>query len=163
MSYKRLGSMTVLLMFLVFPVSASMVSLLLVETGINERISTGQYSSLWEGGLMSAFFDAGHVVTNNPVARMQRKPDSCLSGPVERDFREAVNGGADYFVLAFLEFRVQGARAIPVGVELKIYDSNSRSLIYEHTLPAGRGRNLSEEYQHAQSAGRILTSHLKDR
>ena len=163
MSYKRLGSMAILLMLLAFPVSASMVSFLLVETGINEQASSGQYTSLWEGGLMAAFFDAGHIVTNNPIARMIKKPGRDLNGIVEADFEEAVRGGADFFVLAFLEYESNGERAVPVGLALRLYSSKSRKLVYEHNFPAGTGKTLDEEYQIAQHAGRIINSHLLER
>ena len=163
MFYKRLGGIAVLLMLLTFPVSASMVSVLVVETGINEGTSSGRYSSLWEGGLMDAFFDAGHIVTNSPIVRMAKKPPRDLTGPVEADFQEAVSGGADYFMLAFLEYKNQGDTAIPVAVVLKLYNSDSQKLVYEQNFPAGTGKNLDEEYQFAQKAGRAIISHIKDR
>ena len=155
--------MVVLFILLASPVSASMVSFLLVETGINETASSGQYSSLWEGGLMAAFFDAGHIVTNSPIARMEKKPARDLSGKVEADYKEAVRGGADFFVLAFLEYKEQGEKAIPIGIALKLYSSNSQRLVYEQMFPAGTGKNLDEEYKFAQNAGRVIISHLRDR
>jgi len=163
MFYKRLGGMAVLFMLMAFPVSASMVSLLIVETGVNEGVTSGRYSSLWEGGLMAAFFDAGHIVTNSPITRMEKKPGRDLSGIVEADFEEAVRGGADFFILGFLEYENRGDSAIPVGIALRLYSSNSRKLVYEHNLPAGTGKNLDEEYKYAQNAGRLLIPHLKDR
>ena len=163
MFYKRLGGMAVLLVLLAFPASASMVSILLVETGIKEGASSGQYSSLWEGGLMEAFFNAGHIVTNSPITRMDKRPARDLTGTVEADFDDAVNGGADYFLVAFLEYKNQGDIAIPVKVALKLYSADSQELVYEQSLPAGTGKNLDEEYQFAQKAGRIIISHIKDR
>ena len=163
MFYKRLGGMAVLLVLLAFPASASMVSILLVETGIKEGASSGQYSSLWEGGLMEAFFNAGHIVTNSPIARMEKRPIGDLSGIVEADFDDAVNGGADYFLVAFLEYKNQGEMAIPTGIVLKLFSSYTQKLVYEQNFPAGTGKSLDEEYKFAQNAGRVIISHIKDR
>ena len=163
MFYKRLAGMAVLFVLLAFPVSASMVSFLLVETGLNDDIPSGQYASVWEGGLMDAFFDGGHIVTNSPVARMKDKPKEALSGLVKDDLDEAVNGGAEYFLLGFLDYQVQAGKAIPTGIVLKLYQADSQKLVYEQKFPAGTGKNLDEEYQFAQNAGRIFTSHIEDR
>ena len=163
MFYKHLGFMAALLLLLVFPVSASMVSFLLVETGLGEDVSTGQYTSLWEGGLMDAFFDAGHIVTNSPIARMEKKPERDLSGQVASDFSEAANGGVEYFVLGFLEYQIQGERAVPVGIALKLYLTNTQKLVFEERFPAGTGKSLDEEYKIAQNTGRIIISHLSTR
>ena len=163
MMYKRLGSIAALFIFLVFPASASTVSLLLVETGLNEGNSSTQYSSLWEGGLMAAFFDAGHIVTNSPIVQMKQKPEYDLSGLVETDFYEAAAGGADYYVLGYLEYRSQSGRTLPSGIVLKLYETESQKLVFEQNFPAGTGRSLNEEYRFAETAGRTIISHLKDR
>jgi hypothetical protein len=160
MNYKLLGSAAALLMLLIFPVSASMVSFLVVETGLDDRITNTQYSSLWEGGLMAVFFDAGHIVTNYPITRMDKKPASDLSGGIGADFNEAVENGAEYFILGFMEY--QGS-AVPVGITLKLYRTSSRELVFERRFPAGTGRSFNEEFQFAQSAGRIIISNIKDR
>jgi hypothetical protein len=163
MVHKRLGALAVLFVLLTFPASASMVSFLVVETGLNEEISSGRYTSLWEGGLMAAFFDAGHIVSNSPIVRLEKKPSADFSGPVEKDYNDAVSSGADFFILGFLDYRLEGARAIPVTIVLKLYRTDSRRLIYEKSFPAGTGKNLDEEYKFAQDAGRTIISHLRDR
>ena len=163
MIHKRLGCITIFFLLLVFPVSASMVSFLLVETGINEDVSSGEYASLWEGGLMEAFFDAGHIVTNGPIARVERKPERDFTGMLADDLYDAVNGGVEFIILGYLEFRVQGQRAVPVGMTLKLYNSASRQLMYEQNFPAGGGNNLDEEYQIAINAGRVMTSQISRR
>jgi hypothetical protein len=158
MNNKRLVSMAVLLLLLVFPASASTVSFLVVETGLGEKTIT-QYGSLWEAGLMEVFFDAGHIVTNSPIARIEKRPAEDLSGPMERDFNEARVGGADYFILGFLEYKDS---SVPNAMIVKIYSTNNEKLIFERSFPAGIGRNLGEEYQIAKSAGQIVVSNIKD-
>jgi len=160
---KRLESIVVLLFLLSFPAYASMVSFLVVETGLNENIPNNQIGTLWGGGLMAAFFDAGYIVTDSPVARMEKKPSKDLSGPVEDNFNEAASVGSEYFILGFLEYQVTGGRAVPVSIAVKLYETSSKKLIYEQTFPAGAGKSLAEEHQLAQNAGRIIISHIKDR
>ena len=163
MPHKRFLGLAVLLMVLTFPLSASMVSFLVVETGINEEAISVPYTNLWEGGLMDVFFDAGHIVTNSPAGRMEKRPSQDISGFVEEDFRDAVSGGADYFVLAFLEFQKRGERAVPVRITLKLYKTDTKRLIFEQNFPAGSGENYDEEYKIAQNAGRTIISQLKGR
>jgi len=158
MNNKRLVSMAVLFLLLLFPASASTVSFLVVETGLGEKTIT-QYGSLWEAGLMEVFFDAGHIVTNSPIARMEKRPAEDLSGSIELGFNEARVGGADYFILGFLEFRDS---SVPNAMIIKIYSTNAEKLIFERSFPAGNGRNLGEEYQIAKNAGQIVVSNIKD-
>ena len=159
MTHKRIAGMAALLVLLAFPVSASMVSFLLVETGLGEEAPNTQYSSLWEGGLMAAFFDAGHIVTNSPIARMAVKPDHDFASYIEDDFNEAADGGAEYFILGFLDYQNQGM--VPAGITLKLYTIDSQVLIFEEYFPAGRG-NLSEELQLARNAGLTIISQIRD-
>ena len=163
MNIKRLWGMAALLLLLAFPASASMVSFLVVETGLSEESAASQYSSLWEGGLMEVFFNAGHIVSNYPVARMEKRPAKDISGSIESDFNEAAEGGADYFILGFLEYQLNGLTPLPVGISLKLYKTDTKELIFERNFPAGTGKNPNEEYQYAQNAGRIIISNIKDR
>jgi hypothetical protein len=163
MNVKRLLSMAALLALLAFPASASMVSFFLVETGLTKDAPGTQYTSLWEGGLMAAFFDAGHIVTNSPIIRMDEKPSQELSGLTEDEYYRAVTGGADFFILGFLDYALQGGRPVPVGILLKLYDTDTKKVIYEQKVPAGTGKNNNEEYRIAQGAGRAIITHLQKR
>ena len=162
MKHKRIAVMAALLLLLSFPASASLVSFLLIETGLSEGAPSTQYASLWESGLMAVFFDAGHIVTNSPIARMEKKPASDFSGFIETDFREATEGGAEYFVLGYLEFQNLGSGVSLSGITIKLYSVDWQELIFERHFTAGRV-NLNEEYQSALNAGRIVISHIRDR
>ena len=161
MNYKRLGGLAVLFTFLSFPASAAVVSFLVVETGLREDASDTQYASLWEGGLMDVFFDAGHIVTNGPITRMETKPVD-LTGEVKDEFEEAVMGGAEFFILGFIEYTIRGGSSVPAGIDVRIY-ARSGNLIHRQEFPAGTGRDLSEEFRIAQNAGRIMISHIQGR
>ena len=166
MSFKRfwgIAALLALLTLLVFPASASTVSFLVVETGLNEESPHVQYSSLWEGGLMETFFNAGHIVTNSPILRMKTKPAQVLSGALKEDFDEAYLGGVDYFILGFLCYKMQDGMAIPFEMAIRVYSTAPQALVFERTFPAGSGRTLNEEYQFAQNAGRVLASQIRER
>ena len=164
MVFKRLLGTAVLLTVLAFSASASTVSFMVVETGLSEETSSPQYSSLWEGGLMSIFFEAGHIVTNNPILRMDKQFPTDIRGTVlEKDLDEAALGGAEYIVLGMLEYQMQGNRPIPAGINIKIYTTVPQQLVYEQKFPAGSGRNSNEENQIVQNAGRTIISQIKDR
>ena len=162
MNYKRLVSLAILLLLLVFPSFASMVTFLVVETGLDEGAANTQHSSIWEGALMSVFFDAGHIVTNHPIARMEKKPDKDLSGSIMIGFIEAIEGGSEYFILGFLEYVNNGEMMIPIGIIIKLYRTDSEELIFEQNFPAGNSRSLGEEIQMAQNVARILVSNIRD-
>jgi len=159
----RLIGIVGFLFILAIPVSASMVSFLVVETGLNENVPTNQLSTLWGGGLMGAFFDDGHIVTDSPVVRMEKRPAQDFTGQVEMDYIEAVEAGAEYFILGFLEYKIVSGRVTPVNIVVKLYDTDSKKLLFEQDFPVGTGRNLAEEHQIAQNAGRVIIAHLKDR
>jgi len=162
MVHKRQFGLAIVMIFLAFPVSAYMLSVLLVETGLNEEAPSMPFVGLWEGALMDTFFDAGHIVTNSPAARMGKKPANDFSGFVEEDYNDAVSGGADFFVLGFLEYQNRGGRTLPVLIEIKLYDTDSKKLVFEQSFPAGSGRDNNEEYQVAKNAGLKIISQLKD-
>jgi len=136
---------------------------MIVETGLNEGAPNAQYSSIWEGGLMASFFDAGHIVTNTPIVRMAQRPTQDLTGKVRADFDEAVRGGVDFFILCFLNFQTQGMGAVPVDITIRTYRTDTQELIFDQSFPVGRGRSQNEELRLAQDAGQILVSQIRGR
>ena len=144
MNFKLLGCVVALLVVMIFPVSAAMVSFLIVETGLNDGVPRTEYGDLWEDALMASFFDSGHIVTNSPIMRMAQKPEQGLTGTVKTDFEEATRGGAEYFVLCFLNYQDQGRRATPVDITIRTYRTDPQKLIAESSFPTGRAKNLNE-------------------
>ena len=112
---------------------------------------------------MAAFFDDGHIVTDSPVVRMEKRPSQDFTGQVQADYVEAVEAGVEYFLLGFLEYQVVAGKVIPVNITLKLYGTDSKRLIHEQVFPVGTGKNLADEHQIALNAGRVFISHLKDR
>ena len=113
---------------------------------------------------MSIFFDAGHIVTNNPILRMEKQVPVEISGtPIEYDIIEAASGGAEYIILGSVDYQMQGNRAALTKINIKIYTTVPQELVYEQNFPAGTGRNSNEEYQLIQNAGRTIISQIKER
>ena len=162
MNKKCLGVLAVLLCLFTIPASAATVSFMMVETGLRDEAEATRYGSLWEGSLMEAFFNAGHIVTNSPIARMEVRPEP-LGSELEADLDEALFGGAQYFVLGFLEYVNQPGIPVPSMITIEIYNTGSRELIYKQEFAAGAGRTLSEEDRIAQEAGRIMVLHIENR
>jgi len=158
---KRLLGTAVLFMLLTFSASASTVSFLVVETGLHDGFASPQSSSrLWEEGLMAFFFDSGHIVTNNPILRMEKKGSSEIRGTIlEYDFDEAVMGGAEYFILGLLEYELQGSRVVPANMNIRIYTTAPEALVFEQLFPIGR--NSGEDNVLVRNAGRTIVSHIK--
>jgi hypothetical protein len=160
---KRLSVLVLLLGLAGFPLHASMISFLVVETGLVEGNNAGEYSTLWEDSLMSAFFDAGHIVSNGSILRLEKSPSKVFPDEVEDDYYEAAAGGADYFVLALLEYKNQNGKYTPSGISVRIFTVESTELVYQQNFPAGTGASLREESTKAREAARAIIPHLKDR
>ncbi|AEF80202.1 hypothetical protein [Leadbettera azotonutricia] len=163
MYFKRLGALISLLALASFPLYASMISFLVVETGLSSEGSAGEYSALWEDGLMSAFFDAGHIVSNGHILRLEKNPSKVFPDEVEDDYYEAAAGGADYFVIALLEYKSQNGKYRPSGISVRVFNIESTDLVYQQNFAAGTGASLKEESTNAREAARAIIPHLKDR
>jgi hypothetical protein len=156
---KRLGIIVIFWIFLALPLSASMVSFLVVEEGVRPGNQSGDYSSAWEDGLMGAFFDLGHIVSNSPVLRIDKLTDAEFPPELNVDYWDALEGGADYFLIAVLEYRPQDNR--PSSVCIKVFSTLSQRLIFEQRFSAGTGANPRDEFSRAQEAARIVASQLR--
>jgi hypothetical protein len=149
----------------VTPLSAATLSFLVVETGEGEgpleasarpgpaASSNFESSSLWETSLFDVFFEAGHIVSNSPILRMNRGGGADFPGKeaphkefppeIRVDLDEAAASRADYFILALLAYPAgaAGRNAKPEGVSLRIYAAVRGGLpgeyrfVYEGTSP----------------------------
>ncbi|MDR0476223.1 MAG: hypothetical protein LBH43_21475 [Treponema sp.] len=159
---KRPGFFFLLAFVFSFQLPASMISVLVVETGIKEGGNAGQYSSLWEDGLLSVFFDAGHIISNGNILRLEKMPSKALPDEVLLEHRDAFEGGADYFVLAILKYENINGRMKPQEVTLRIFSTSSTGMLCQRIFPAGPGQNLDDEYKRAKEAARTIIPHIKD-
>ena len=161
MMKKCLAIMAFLSVFFVPGIKAANVSVLVVETGLSFEVGTNQHSGLWEDGLLDVFFDAGHIVSNAPILRIEAKP--ALGGipeEAEGDFEEAIEGGADFFILAFLDYTV-GANA-PQNIFLQLYRIDPYKKIFEQQYTGKNFSSIKEEYDALKTIVKGLVPHLND-
>jgi len=154
--------LAVLILGITFPLPAAMVSFLVIEEGLKPGSDSGNYSAVWEDGLMGVFFDAGHIVSNSPILRVDQLSEAEFPSEARFDFIDAADGGADYFILAVLDYNTQERLVKPKSVFIKIFTIESRQLVFEGQFPAGNGVNLQDEYSRVKDVGKIIASQIKD-
>jgi hypothetical protein len=145
------------------PLYGSMVSVLVIETGLSQESAAKGYSALWEDGIMGMFFEAGYIVTNGSVIRLEADHVEEFPDEAQAEFFEASVGGAEYFVLVILEYKAQDGTFKPSGVSLRLYTTIPRTLIYEERFAAGRTAATRDEHARAREAAGVLISRIKDR
>jgi hypothetical protein len=165
----------VLLAALTSPVSAVTLSFLVVESGFSgdpTALPAGSFesSSLWENSLLDIFFEAGHIVSNSPILRLpamsakdfpgKESPAKEFPPELRLELNDAIEGGADYFILALLTFPPGAATQDirPERVSLRVYATRPYRFVYE-----GNGAfPPNEEGERIKGLIRGLIPHLKD-
>jgi hypothetical protein len=143
--------------------SAYTVSFLVIETGLPEAGSVQEASGLWENSLLAAFFDAGHIVSNAPILRLPRPPGEGFPEAAREDFEEAIAGGAEFFVLALLDYRDTRDDAVlkPRQISLRAFNTRSGQMVYQGNHSVRTGIPAAEEQSDINSAIRALISRLR--
>jgi hypothetical protein len=132
------------------------VSVLVVETGLPAGAEHSPSASIWESGIMDAFFDAGHIVFNAPVLQVPDMPNSELPPEARRDFDEARQGGADFFVMVLLSYP-EDSLEHPKEVFIRLFSVSSGKMIYQTSLTVPVWENPEEEFRNAKrNGGRII-------
>jgi hypothetical protein len=149
-----------LLIFLAFAgftaLPAATVSVQVVETGLSPEIERTESSLVWESGVMDAFFDAGHIVSNAPIIRLKTLPDREIPPELRRDFDEARLGGADFFVMVFLTYP-EDSLEHPKEVFMRLYSVSSGKMLHEISLTAVWESSDREFLDAKNNAGKIIS------
>jgi len=132
---------------------AANVSVLIMEAGQGETGS--QYPYLWENGLMDAFFDSGHIVSNSPKLQITGKPDGDFPPEAERDFDNAQEGGMDYFLIALIDY------SKPANVLLRLFDIKSTKMVLEQKYVVTTLRTTKDETDKIKEAAMKMAAHLR--
>jgi hypothetical protein len=164
---RRPGPVFVLCLFFLAGASlqAATVSFLVIETGLPAETEASQHSSLWESGLLDVFFEAGHIVSNAPIMRLSGKPAKVFPDEAKADLDEALEGGAEYFILALLDYASSAAADIqkPTNIALRLFKTKPHKLIFEQQYADKSSQTLNDEFTSLKQAVRGLIPHLNDR
>jgi len=99
---KRLTIAVILGILLNISVNAATVSFYVIEAGMNEEADS-KVSQLWETAFMDVFFEAGYIISNAPVLRLDKSPSNILQVV---DFKEAGVCGIDYMLVVVLNYKI---------------------------------------------------------
>jgi hypothetical protein len=130
--------------FLAFSTEASMISFCVIETGLSPENGRNRHSTLWENALMDVFFDAGYIVSNYPMMRLNSKPPDSKSTIRSSGFDvgEAVDVGIDYILIARLDFDT--ALQPPGEISFFLFKVTQHEIVYEKRI-AGRAYKSDKE------------------
>jgi len=140
---KKITLVIFLGVFFVFSASAYMVSFFIIESGLPSEGFKNQYSQSWENAFFDVFFDAGYIVCNSPMIRVATMPKMSLEKFVKNDVDEAREGGADYFLVAQLNFS-DGSPA-PLEISLALFNVTPFRLIKERKLTGKTYKSEKDE------------------
>ncbi|MDR2741436.1 MAG: hypothetical protein LBB98_04690 [Treponema sp.] len=148
------------------PAFAYTVSFIVVETGQVQDGPGSEASHLWENELMDVFFNAGHIVSNAHTLRINSNTLKDFPDEAQGDFDEARQGGADFFVMALLNYQPpgevpesSGTAVRPRQIFLKVFRVNPCQKVYEQEYSGSAG----DESVRAKNAARASLSHLRER
>jgi len=148
------------LLFSVFILQASFgaaVSCLVIETGASGG-SKSQYSAMWENSMMDVLFDNGHIVSNAPRMRLDRKPAASFPPEAEKDYQEARINGMEYFVIAIIE---QGSGGVAQTVSLRLFSTDSQKMINEQVYAYSAPKSAREENENIKKAVSLIAAQIK--
>jgi hypothetical protein len=129
--------------FLVFGVEASMISFIVIETGLPQEAERNQHSLNMENALLDVFFDRGHIVCNFPILRFETRPSGNFLQSCAYDMEEeALNAGVDYIVLAQLDY---SNSTTPGEISFFVYRIRGRVNVLERQLRGKTYRSAKDE------------------
>ncbi|MDR2553484.1 MAG: hypothetical protein LBD31_10030 [Treponema sp.] len=155
-----------LLAGILIPLPAATISVLVIETGLPPGMGATESASVWESGLMDAFFDAGHIVSNAPILRLEETPGSEFPPEVRRDFDAARIGGSDFFVMVLIKYRgvpPETEQEEPREITIKLFSVSSGKLIYEMSAAAKAWGSSQEAFLDAKRNAGYLIPRLSRR
>jgi hypothetical protein len=142
-----------------------MVSFLVIETGLPEESGSSSWSGLWESGLLDVFFEEGYIVSNAPIKRLGLKPHKAFPDEAQADLDEAVEGGAEYFILALLDYPPPAGQEIPRprNIALRVFKTSPRRLLHEEVYSHRAFPDMKGEFNSIKQSVRGLVPYLADK
>jgi len=129
--------------FTVFGVEASMISFIVIETGLPQEAERNYHSLNMENALLDVFFDGGHIVCNFPILRYETRPSGdFLQSSAYAMEEDAINAGVDYIVIAQLDY---SGSATPGEISFLVYRIRGRVKVLERQIRGKTYRSAREE------------------
>jgi hypothetical protein len=128
-------------------VNAALVSFYVIESGVNEEADT-KLPALWEDAFMDVFFEAGYIISNAPIMRLEKKPSDILH---VLDFKDAKMCGIDYMLVVLLDYK-DGVPA-PDEISFFIYKVIKQEKILERQIRQ-KQVPLRDDYNNMKSIAR---------
>jgi len=153
---KRVVFAAVLALFLNMGIGASMVSFYVIETGLSENITNVRHSELWENAFLDIFFDAGHIVSNAPILRLEHKVNGNILRMV--DMQDARDSGVEFVLIAQLDY-TDDLRA-PDEISFFIYKVTPQEKILDRTITPKSFRTTNDEYNDIKAVVRGLVPYV---
>jgi len=150
---KRIVLVLITGILLTFSVGAATVSFYVVEAGINEEADK-KMSESWENAFMDVFFDAGYIICNAPILRLEKTPSNILQVV---DFKEASVSGIDYMLIVLLDYKA--AMPSPQEVSFYIYKVTKREKVFESKIRQ-KQIPLRDDYNNMKSIARGFVPYI---
>jgi hypothetical protein len=157
-------------LFCAFPGEAATVCILIVENGLPSDAPRVEASSAWEAGLMDAFFEAGHIVTNGAMVRTTEDALGADLPAPDFGLGAAREGGSDYLALAVLDYAQTkekadaAVRSSPIALAFRFVDLGSGRVLTESSNVAlPKTVSGEDEKREAGEVARNMMKGLKER
>jgi hypothetical protein len=115
--------------------------------------------------MMDSFFDAGHIVSNSPILRIEHFEQSSgekLPPEARRELDEARLGGADFFVVILLNYE-DNPQGRPLDILIRIFRTTGGQMVYETKCGSYNGVKAEEEFQQIKQNAVRIVPQLKGR
>jgi len=146
--------------FFVFNAQAYMVSFFIIESGLPLEGAKNQYSQLWENTFFDVFFDAGYIVCNSPMLRIEKKPKMSIEKFVKNEVDDAREGGADYFLVVQIDF--SGGSLTPREISLVLFNVTPFRLIKERKVTGKTYKSEKEEIDDLKNIVRGIVPRINE-
>jgi len=138
-------------------VGAATVSFYVIEAGVNEDFDAKQSQSIqWEDAFMEVFFDAGYIICNAPIMRLEKKPSDVLQVV---DMDEAVICGIDYMLIVLPEYKKDVKE--PIEVSFYIYRVAMKEKVIEKKIIIKKG-SMQDDYNNMKSIAKGFVPYIRE-
>jgi len=152
---KRIAIAVIIGISLNFSVRAATVSFYVIETGITEDFDMKQSQSLlWENAFMDVFFDAGYIISNAPIMRLEKKPSDILQ---VIDLDEAAFYGIDYMLIVLLEYKKESQDTSEVS--FYIFKVARKEKVFEKKIVLKR-ESSQDDYNNMKSIAKGFVPYI---